>query len=83
MCLPSAPLTGVVVYFIGMFGVNPRAVRLSKLGQEIQAAGGPPTPEQGAELHKLDREMSALSLADFLLVALSLGLMATARFWVF
>lgn len=76
-------ITGVVVYFIGMFGVNPRAVRLSKLGQEIQAAGGPPTPEQGAELHKLDREMSALSLADFLLVALSLGLMATARFWVF
>lgn len=75
-------ITGVVVYFIGMFGVNPRAVRLSKLGQEIQAAGGPPTPEQGAELHKLDREMSAFSLADFLLVALSLGLMATARFWV-
>jgi uncharacterized membrane protein len=76
-------ITGVVVYFIGMFGVNPRAVRLSKLGQEIQAAGGPPTPEQGAELHKLDREMSAYGLADFLLVAMSLGLMATARFWVF
>ncbi len=74
---------GVVVYFIGMFGVNPRAIRLSKIGQEIQAAGGPPTPAQGAELHKLDREMSALSLADFVLVALSLGLMATARYWVF
>ncbi len=76
-------IAGVVVYFIGMFGVNPRAVKLSKLGQEIQVAGGPPTPEQGALLHKLDREMSALGLADFILVAVSLGLMASARYWVF
>ncbi|MEJ2266062.1 MAG: DUF2269 family protein [Anaerolineales bacterium] len=76
-------MVGVAVYLVGMLGVNPRAIRLSKIGQEIQAAGGPPTPVQGAEMHKLDREMSALGLADFLLVALSLGLMATARFWVF
>jgi uncharacterized membrane protein len=74
---------GVLVYFVGLLGVNPRAIQLGKLGSEILAAGGPPTPAQGAELHRLDREMSALSLADFLLVALSLGLMATARFWVF
>jgi uncharacterized membrane protein len=76
-------IAGIVVYFIGMFGVNPRAVKLAKLGKEIQAAGVPPTPEQGIILHKLDREMSILSLADFLLVALSLGIMATARFWIF
>ena len=76
-------MAGVVVFFIGMFGVNPRAIRLSKIGQDIQAAGGPPTPEQGAELHKLDREMAVLSLADFVLVAISLGLMASARFWIF
>ena len=76
-------MAGVVVFFVGMFGVNPRAIRLSKIGQEIQSAGGPPTPEQGAELHKLDREMAVLSLADFILVAVSLGLMASARFWVF
>jgi hypothetical protein len=74
---------GILVYFIGMFGVNPRAEQIAKIGQAIQAAGGPPTPEQGAEMHKLDREMSTLGLADFLLVALSLGLMATARYWVF
>lgn len=76
-------IVGIAVYFVGLLGVNPRAIKLSKLGQEIQAAGGPPTPAQGAELHRLDREMSAYSLADFLMVALSLGLMSTARFWVF
>lgn len=75
-------IVGVVVYFIGMLGVNPHALKLSKIGHEIQAAGDPPTPAQAAELHKLDREMSILSLADFILVALSLGLMGLARYWV-
>lgn len=76
-------IAGITVYLIGMFGVNPRAVKMAKLGKEIQAAGGPPTPEQGVLLQKLSREMSRLSLADFLLVAVSLGLMASARYWVF
>jgi uncharacterized membrane protein len=76
-------IVGIIVYFIGMFGVNPRAVKLAKIGEQIQAAGGPPTPAQGAELHKLDREMSKLNLADFALVALSLALMASARYWIF
>jgi uncharacterized membrane protein len=76
-------IAGIIVYFIGMFGVNPRAMKLSKLGEAIQASGGPPTPEQGAELRRLDKEMSRLSLADFVLVAVSLGLMASARYWIF
>ena len=76
-------IAGITVYFVGMLGINPRAVKLAKLGEAIKAAGGPPTPEQGAELHRLDKEMSALSLADFLLVAISLGLMASARYWIF
>lgn len=76
-------VAGLVVYLVGMFGVRPRAERMAKIGREIQAAGGPPTPAQGAELSKLDREMSRLGLIDFVLVALSLALMATARYWLF
>ncbi|OGO18888.1 MAG: hypothetical protein A2Z14_11060 [Chloroflexi bacterium RBG_16_48_8] len=76
-------IVGVVVYCIGMFGVSPRVSKMAKIGQEIQAAGEPPTPARGAELQKLDREMSTLGLADFILVALSLGLMGTARYWWF
>jgi uncharacterized membrane protein len=74
-------VAGIVVYFIGMFGVKPRAEKLTEIGQEIRKAGGPPTPTQGALLHKLDKELSTLGLADFLLVAISLALMATARYW--
>jgi uncharacterized membrane protein len=76
-------VVGILVYFIGMFGVNPRAKKMAKIGGEIQAAGGRPTPEQGAELQKLDKEMSTLGLLDFVLVALSLALMASARYWLF
>lgn len=75
-------MVGVAVYLIGMFGVNPRAIKMSKISREIQEAGIPPTQEQGAQLHKLDREMFVLGLADFILVAVSLGLMASARFWI-
>lgn len=76
-------IVGALVYLIGMFGVNPRAMKLARLGKEIQVAGGPPTPAQSVELQKLNREMSILDTADFLLVALSLALMATARYWLF
>jgi uncharacterized membrane protein len=76
-------VVGVVVYFVGMFGVKPRAERMAEIGKEAQTAGGSPTPEQGAELQKLDKEMSRLGYVDFTLVALSLALMATARYWVF
>ena len=76
-------IAGVLVYFVGMFGINPRAVKLAKIGEAVQSSGGPPTPEQVAELQKLDREMSALNRLDFMLVALSLVLMGTARYWLF
>jgi uncharacterized membrane protein len=76
-------LVGAVVYFVGIFGIKPRAEKLGKIGSEVQAAGGPPTPEQAAQLLRLDKEMSAISRIDFWLVALSLSLMATARYWWF
>ena len=73
----------MAVYFVGMFGIGPRAGKLGTLGQQIEAAGGTPTPAQLAEMQKLDKEMSTLSMVDFWLVALSLALMATARYWMF
>lgn len=76
-------LVGIVVYFIGAFGVGPRAGKLAKIGEAIQISGGPPNPEQVAEIQKLDKEMSMYSKIDFWMVALSLALMATARYWLF
>ena len=76
-------LAGVVVYFVGMFGVGMPIGKLSQLGEEIQKAGTPPTPAQVAEMQKLDKTISVNEKVDFGLVALSLILMATARYWLF
>ena len=76
-------MVGIAVYLVGMFGIKPRAEQLGKIGAEVQAAGGPPSPEQAARLQKLDREMSSFSRIDFWLVLLSLTLMATSRYFLF
>jgi len=74
---------GVLVYFVGMIGIAPRAAAIGKLGGEIRASGKPPSAVQAAQLTRLDREMALFSQIDFALVALSLALMATARYWIF
>jgi len=76
-------LTGVIVYFVGMFGVGMPTGKLSQLGEEIQRAGVPPTPGQVAVMQKLDKTISFYHKVDFALVALSLILMGTARYWLF
>ena len=76
-------LAGVVVYFVGMFGVGMPTGKLSQLGEEIQKSGKPPTPAQVAEMQKLDKTISVNHKIDFALVALSLILMGTARYWLF
>jgi hypothetical protein len=74
-------VAGIIVYFWGLFMIAPRAGRLSALGQAVAAAGGPPSPAQLAELHKLDREMSIAGRVDFVLLLAALFAMATARYW--
>jgi len=76
-------LAGVVVYFVGMFGVGMPTGKLSQLGEQIQKAGVPPTPVQVAQIQKLDKTISFYHKVDFALVALSLILMGTARYWLF
>lgn len=74
---------GIVVYFVGMFGVGMPTGKMSQLGEAIQKAGGSPSPAQVTEMQKLDKTISFYSKIDFSLVAVSLILMGTARYWLF
>ena len=74
---------GVMAYLLGMFLVNPRADRLAALGREMEAAEGPPSEIQHGELKRIAGEISVLGRAYFLLIALSLAMMAVARYWLF
>jgi len=76
-------IAGIVVYFVGMFGIGMPTGKMSQIGEAIQKAGGSPTPGQVAEMQKLEKAISFYSKVDFSLVAVSLILMATARYWLF
>lgn len=83
LALALGAVAGIVVFMVGMFGIRPRAIQISRLGAQIQTAGGPPTTFQVTQLQKLGEEMSRLGLIDFALVAVALLLMVTARYWQF
>jgi uncharacterized membrane protein len=73
-------LAGMTAMFIGLFGARPATERMAAIGQEIQAGGKPPTPEQQAEIRALQAKLAqgAMRTAALLVVAL-LG-MAIARY---
>jgi uncharacterized membrane protein len=75
-------IVAIGVYIIGLLMIRPRAERLGALGMEIGAANGVPTPTQVAELHNLDKELSLIGRVDFVLLAIALLTMATARYWL-
>lgn len=76
-------LAALAAYGVGFFGIRPRVERMNALGQAIAAAGGPPTPEQAAELGRLEKEMHTVERWDVILLTLSLATMVTARYWHF
>lgn len=76
-------VAGVVVYFVGMFGIGMPTGKLSQIGEDIRKAGGAPTAAQAAEMEKLEKSISFFHKVDFSLVLVSLILMATARYWLF
>ena len=76
-------VAGIAVYFLGMVAISPRGERIGQLGAQMEAAGGPPTQEQISEMEKLEKEMHTLEWVDFILLAIALVTMATARYWLF
>ncbi len=75
-------VVALVVFGIGFFMIRPRAERLGQLGKAIGMAGGSPTPEQAAELQKLNEEMTKIERVDVILLTVSLIIMTTARYWL-
>jgi hypothetical protein len=68
-------------FVAGTIGVPPNIKRLSALGKEVAASGGPPTPEQPVEMHEVQERMRKLSRLDLALIAIAVFCMATARYW--
>ena len=58
----------------------PAGTRMGRLGQEIQAGGKPPTPEQMAQIGALQAAMVQGARINVALLAIALIAMAIARY---
>ena len=74
-------IVATLTFFVGYLGVGRGVERMVDLGDEIAAAGGPPTPEQAAEMERLGAALERHGKIDLLLLMIAITLMATARYW--
>ncbi len=81
--LTLGSVLGIIALGMGLFILSPTAKRMMGLGQAIQAAGGPPLPEQMSEIHRLETKMSQVGWTEFAVMLVSLLTMAVARYWWF
>lgn len=68
-------------FFMGYFGVGQNVERLVDLGDEIRAAGVPPTDEQQAAMAKIGSELEKHGKTDLIMLLVAVTCMATARYW--
>jgi hypothetical protein len=73
-------LAAIVALAIGVIGTRPNAERLLSIGRQATAAGGP-SPEQAAEMGRIQGLLKVLARTSLALIGVSVFCMATARYW--
>jgi uncharacterized membrane protein len=73
-------IIGLIALVIGGAVTGPTATKMAKLGGEIAGAGKPPTPDQQAEMGKLQKRLKSAGLWTAILTSLALLMMASARY---
>ena len=73
-------LATVLAGIIGGAVVGRGAARLAKLSQAMQASGGKPSPEQAAEIGRLQTRMGKAMRAVAALLLVAVTTMAIARY---
>jgi len=70
----------VIAVVVGMAVNSPAASRLGALGARIKAAGRPPSPDELAEIQRLQQRLARASVLQALLLLLAAAAMAVARY---
>jgi uncharacterized membrane protein len=74
-------IAAIAAASIGAFGTRPNVQRLMALQGQIAASGGPPAPEQGAEVAALQAKLKAFARVALGLLVIAVAMMATAEYW--
>jgi hypothetical protein len=81
LVLTIGGVLATVTFFVGALGVGRNVERLVDLGGEVAASGGPPSPQQQAEMDRLSAALERHGKMDLVLLLLAVTAMATARYW--
>ena len=74
-------LLATAAAYFGITGIGNNVEKLVSIGDQVAASGGPPTPEQGAEMTRLGAEIKKHGQIDIVLLFLAVAAMATAQYW--
>ncbi len=80
LTLTIGALAGILAAILGSVVMSPTAKRMAELGKAMQAAGGPPQPEQLAAMGALQARLHRAGLWDAALLIVSVTGMAVARY---
>lgn len=79
--LTIGAVAGIAAFLIGLFGTKPRLDRVMALNRQAAQAGGPPAPEQAAQIGRLQSQLRVLARTSLALIGVSVLAMSTARYW--
>ena len=80
MTFGTGGLLAIAALVVGLLVNRPTAEQLGALGGAIHAKGGPPTPEQAAEMQRLQTRLGTALRVVATLLALATAAMALARY---
>lgn len=74
-------ILATTTFFVGYLGVDRHVERLVDLGDQMATSGGPPSPEQQAEMGRVGAALERYGKIDLALLLLAVTAMSTARYW--
>lgn len=80
LSLTIGALAAIVTFILGLAVTRPTLLRMGALGQEIQSAEGPPTPEQMAEMQALQKRLATAGRIGAVLLVIAVTGMSVARY---
>jgi uncharacterized membrane protein len=76
-------VAALVAFLFGNFGIGPTSAQMGALGGQIAASGNGPTPDQVVKMQALEKRLNVAEQVDFIMLAIAMLTMATARYWTF
>lgn len=70
----------LLAFFSGMTLIAPRVRRMEAIGAEAATSGGPPNPEQMAQITGIQEQLRVIGAYDFLFLVIAAVAMSIAKF---